>query len=293
MRKLLFVTLIGFFTLPVLAQQAPRATGSTPVSSGSKTAGSNPSTQRSPAPSSASTQRSPSPSTGKPSVERSKGGNTSSGSTGTAQDRSANPAPSYNATPNYRTTIARPSDVPKNGKTTPRSTSNTPNKKAAPLKPAEIVKINWLTIEEAVEKNKTEKRKIYVDVYTDWCGWCKHMDSTTFVQPAVAKYINEHYYAVKFNAEQEQDVNFNGHVYKFKRTGGRGHHELAAYWLNNKLSFPTSVFLDENLNTIQPLGGFLDGNKLEAILNYFGTNSHRSVPWESYERKFTEARNGN
>ena len=47
--------------------------------------------------------------------------------------------------------------------------------------------VNWLTFEEAVERSKTEKRKIFIDVYTDWCGWCKVMDKNTFVIGAYLK----------------------------------------------------------------------------------------------------------
>ena len=164
-------------------------------------------------------------------------------------------------------------------------TSATAQKKAN-VKPEERVTINWLTLEQAIEKSKTEKRKIFVDVYTSWCGWCKHMDSTTFVSGAVAKYLNEHYYPVKFNAEQQGDIVFKDKTYKFKKTGNRGHHELAAEWLNNRLTFPTIVFLDENMNLIQPLAGYQDAVKMEAIINYFATDSHKKTPWESYEKKF-------
>ena len=67
--------------------------------------------------------------------------------------------------------------------------------------PAEGSGVKWLTFEEAVEKSKTEKRKIFIDVYTDWCGWCKVMDKNTFNDPEVAKLLNEKFYPVKFNAE--------------------------------------------------------------------------------------------
>ncbi len=150
----------------------------------------------------------------------------------------------------------------------------------------EAGKVNWMTLEQALEKSKTEKRKIFVDVYTDWCGWCKRMDSTTFVNPAVAKYLNERFYPVKFNAEQQQDITLNGKTYKFKKSGQRGHHELAAEWLNNRLSFPTIVFLDENQQLIQPIPGFQDATKTEAIMNYFGGDNHKKTPWESYEKSF-------
>ncbi len=148
------------------------------------------------------------------------------------------------------------------------------------------VQVQWMSIEEALERSKTEKRKIFIDVYTDWCGWCKRMDESTFVDPAVAEYLNANYYPVKFNAEQQEDVLFNSKTYSFRKNGSRGYHELAAEWLNNRLSFPTVVFLDDVQNVIQPIPGYLDGAKLETILNYFGTDSHKTTPWETYERKF-------
>ncbi|MEI6410501.1 MAG: DUF255 domain-containing protein [Bacteroidota bacterium] len=194
---------------------------------------------------------------------------------------------------NLRNAVARPSlaNSSDNATKAPRSVA-AQGKKASALKPVETVKINWMSIGEAVEKSKTEKRKIYIDIYTDWCGWCKHMDSTTFVTPAVANYINDHYYAVKFNAEQTGDVVYKDKTYRFKKEGNRGYHELAAEWLNNRFTFPTAVFLDENFNSIQPISGYLDGDKMEAILNYFGTNSHKSTPWETYEKKFTSSKTG-
>ena len=62
-------------------------------------------------------------------------------------------------------------------------------------------KVQWMSFEEAVAKNKLEPKKIFVDVYTDWCGWCKKMDAGTFNNPVVAKYLNEKYYNVKLDAE--------------------------------------------------------------------------------------------
>ena len=52
-----------------------------------------------------------------------------------------------------------------------------------------------------------------MDVYTDWCGWCKRMDATTFENPAIAKYMSENFYCVKFNAESQKEVTFKGQKY--------------------------------------------------------------------------------
>lgn len=161
----------------------------------------------------------------------------------------------------------------------------TSKQSVAPLKMAQAVK--WMSLDEALEKSKTEPRKILIDVYTEWCGWCKHMDKNTFSNATVAKYINDTYYAVKFDAEDRRDITYKDKVYRFKREGSNGYHELAAHLLNNRLEYPHTVFLDESNNLIQAISGYLEANKMLTILNYFGTDSHRKTPWETYERNFT------
>ncbi|MBK7335110.1 MAG: DUF255 domain-containing protein [Saprospirales bacterium] len=64
--------------------------------------------------------------------------------------------------------------------------------------------LKWHTWEEAVAANKKEPRKILVDVYTDWCGWCKRMDATTFQDQTVMDYLKKNFYAVKLDAEQKR-----------------------------------------------------------------------------------------
>ena len=143
-----------------------------------------------------------------------------------------------------------------------------------------------MTLEEALEKSKTQRKKVFIDVYTDWCGWCKRMDDRTLSYHAVAKYLNDNFYAVKLNAEQQQDITYKGKVYHFKKNGARGYHELASTLLNNRLIFPTTVFLDENQDLIQALPNYVDARKMEAIINYFGTDNHKKTPWETYEKNF-------
>ena len=101
---------------------------------------------------------------------------------------------------------------------------------------AQDAKVKWISIEEAEKLNKQEPRKIMVDVYTDWCGWCKKMDKETFSHPVIAEYINKNYYAVKLDAEGKDEITFSGTTYKFIAQGSRGYHELAAGLLNGKMS---------------------------------------------------------
>lgn len=203
------------------------------------------------------------------------------------------PQSTSNAKTKPKTTLTATNTGASNTKKTtiPASTSRAGyQNNVKPVKPLTTappaVAIKWMSIEEAIEKSKTEKRKILVDVYTDWCGWCKHMDSTTFIDPTVVTYLNDKYYAVKFNAEQTQDIQYKDKVYKFKKTGARGFHELAALWLNNRLSYPTTVVLNEDQDLIQPIPGYQDAAKMDAIIHYFGTDSHKKTPWEKYEKNY-------
>jgi len=47
-----------------------------------------------------------------------------------------------------------------------------------------------------------QQKMLLVDFYTDWCSWCRVMDTTTFRDPAVAEYINEHFIALSIDAER-------------------------------------------------------------------------------------------
>lgn len=161
-----------------------------------------------------------------------------------------------------------------------------PAPKAVPSNNFAEAKINWMTWEEALERSKTKQKKILVDVYTDWCGWCKRMDKATFQQAHIADYVNENYYAVKFNAETKEDIIFKGKTFKFVKNGMRGYHELAAEITRGRLSYPTVVFLNENLEVIQPVPGFKDPMEFEKIITYFGRNEHLKTPWDVYSKKY-------
>lgn len=73
--------------------------------------------------------------------------------------------------------------------------------------------IKWMTFDEAIEAQKKNPKPIFMDVYTDWCGPCKMLDKNTFHDKAVADFINANYYAVKFNAEGNSEVNYKGVKY--------------------------------------------------------------------------------
>lgn len=155
----------------------------------------------------------------------------------------------------------------------------------APVVETKPVELKWYTIEEAVELNKTEPRKIVIDVYTNWCGWCKVMDKKTFKQPLIADYLNTNYYAVKFNAEQRGDVNILGSTYKYVQVGNRGSHELAAAL--GATGYPYVVFLDENMNIITALPGFTKAPQFDRVINYINGEHYKTADFETWSKTYT------
>lgn len=154
---------------------------------------------------------------------------------------------------------------------------------------AQAQSIDWVSWDEAVNLNELEPKKLFVDVYTEWCGWCKKMDASTFSHPKIVEYINENYYSIKFDAEYKGDIELNGRVYKYVDSGKKGYHELAKEILKGQMSYPTVVFMDENFLLIQPIKGFQDVKTFNQIIHYFGEDYHKRTPWQ----KFTQIFNAN
>lgn len=136
--------------------------------------------------------------------------------------------------------------------------------------------IRWFTLEEAIEQNSKEPRKFMVDVYTDWCGWCKRMDATTFSDGAIAAYVNTHFYPVKFNAEMKDSLTLGDRTYYFIDNGRRGYHEVAAILTKGRLSYPTIVYLDEELRHINVEPGYKTAAQLTEKLIYYKEEKYKA-----------------
>ena len=120
-------------------------------------------------------------------------------------------------------------------------------------------KINWVSVEEAQRLGKENPKKVFVDVYTNWCGYCKRMDATTFSDPSVIEYVNENFYAIKLNAESKKMITFNGSVLSEA--------ELAKAF--RVTGYPTIVFIDETFQYLQPVPGYRQAGDFIKMLQQF------------------------
>lgn len=148
--------------------------------------------------------------------------------------------------------------------------------------PVEGDGVKWYTWEEAIELSKENPKKIVIDMYTDWCGWCKVMDKKTFSNKKVAAYMNENFYPVKFNAEQKEEIEYNGHTFKFIAQGRRGVHELAYSLLNGRLGYPALVYLSEKMERITISPGFKEAPDMMKELRFIADDIYAEKTWEDY-----------
>ena len=147
-------------------------------------------------------------------------------------------------------------------------------------------KVNWLSFEEAISLNKENPKPILIDVYTDWCGWCKKMDRDTYSNKTIVKTINDNFYAVKLDGEEKKDIFFKGQTFKFQENGRKGYHQLAAALLNGKLSYPATVFMNKKEELLQNIPGYHQKENFEVILAFFMNENYRTYKWQDFQNNF-------
>jgi thioredoxin-related protein len=160
--------------------------------------------------------------------------------------------------------------------------------KAQNAKSAEQSAVKWFTIQEAEKLNKQSPRPMFIDTFTDWCGWCKKMDKDTFTNPVISDILNNKFYPVKFNAEGKESVDFMGKTFINDGKSGNAH-QLAIALLNGQLSYPTVVFLYPQKNgqlAAAPVAGYKEPKEMEVLLSFFAEKAYETQKWEDFQKTF-------
>ncbi|MBL0331978.1 MAG: thioredoxin fold domain-containing protein [Chlorobiota bacterium] len=138
-----------------------------------------------------------------------------------------------------------------------------------------ILELSWSNVENALPKAITEKKLVVIDVYTDWCGWCKRMDRDTYSNEEVVKYLNKNFIASKMNPEKEGSLEFNEKKYTYSE-------------FNKALGitgYPATAFVDREGKLLTVVSGYYSPKDFLKVIKYFGEDIYKSTKWDDYTNK--------
>jgi thioredoxin-related protein len=135
--------------------------------------------------------------------------------------------------------------------------------------------LGWLNWDQGLSEASITKRPILVDVYTDWCGWCKRMDRDVYARDDVRTYLNQHFVLVRLNAESADEA----------RYGGRTLTSRALAQQLRVSGYPTTIFLKANGDHIANVPGYVPADRFKLMLQYIGEDHiGRGVSWQEFEK---------
>src|SRR4051812_13462180 len=121
-------------------------------------------------------------------------------------------------------------------------------------------RVKWMSLPEVEQARVKSKKPILIDVYTDWCGWCKVMDRKTYSDKNVIAYLQEKYYTVKLNAETRSMISWSGREFQFNPSYKT--HDFALYLTQGQLSYPTTVIIPADGSSPQAIPGYLKPSEI-------------------------------
>ena len=133
--------------------------------------------------------------------------------------------------------------------------------------------LKWKPFDNGFLDAQKGRKKLMLDVYTDWCGWCKKLDRDVYGDEQVSRYLNEKYVVVKLNAEDTSIVSYKDKKYS----------KIALARSFGVSGYPTIIFFDSNGDAINSLGGYVAADKFLQIVKYIGGDYYKSMTWEKYQ----------
>ena len=118
---------------------------------------------------------------------------------------------------------------------------------------AEASEIIWHDYENGLALGKNSQKKIMINFYADWCGYCVKMGKETFAATRVADYLNANFISIRINSDKNAQL-----AKAYKVTG-----------------LPSTWFLTETGDRIGNRPGWIDADKFLELLKYVHTEGYK------------------
>lgn len=133
--------------------------------------------------------------------------------------------------------------------------------------------IRWMGIEAGLDAANGSDKKVLVNIYTDWCNFCKKMTDTVYPDSLVRQSVYEHFIPVGLNAESDALVTYQGS-------------DISERDLARKLgvrSYPTMLFMNAQGELILQSNGYMPAQDFNRMLLYIGSNAYQSMEFIQFE----------
>ena len=141
------------------------------------------------------------------------------------------------------------------------SGADTQDATSAPPQPqAENTGVTWYGYDEGIALGKTSGKKIMLNFYADWCGYCKKMEREIFSKNDAADFINLNFVPIKVNSDNEKQL-------------------AQAYSVRG---LPTTWFLDQGGENIQSLPGYVPKETFISYLKFIQTESYGNMSFREF-----------
>ncbi len=130
----------------------------------------------------------------------------------------------------------------------------------------------WKTFDEGLKQAKQSGKKVLVDVYTDWCSWCKKMDANTYAEKKVSEYLAKNFVIIKLNAEGNESLTYSGEkITPAQFAQGMG-----------VTGYPATLFLQSNGQPITLLPGYAEADMFLNVLSFIAENHYQNKKFQDY-----------
>jgi thioredoxin-related protein len=138
----------------------------------------------------------------------------------------------------------------------------------------------WKVINELMQK---EPKPVIIDIYTNWCVYCKVMDATTYRNDSVYAYLKNNYYRFKFNAEGRDTLTWQNKLFAYNKRYEV--HDFAVFLTKGMIAYPTTVIIMPDGQSFYKQGQ-LKLDEMELLLKYFGRKNYDAVSLLEYTKSF-------